>query len=233
MAQPIDRRVHLVRLDLAQGGAQILQRAHALEVERGRIDFLEALHLFDGALDDRARLRLASLAEQHHGAGGGIHAQDIGAVLEDVVLVVLVGEALDQFADLQIVVGIHGGALVVADLEQDVVAVVVEYALVVQQGEVVAADPEAGFIAVAVAKRGHAVAHLVQYALLAERIAAVGAALQLVLFDAERLAHLQYVAAVARRDHPVLVVGVELPLVQNVCDIDAHLLTRPVGWLPI
>ena len=63
---------------------------------------------------------------------------------------------------------------------------------------------------------------LFQRRIAAEGLLSIRPAVQLVLLDAHRLAHLEYLPAVIRLDDAYLVVRVELPVPQDIRDVCAH-----------
>ncbi len=187
----------------------------------GSVDLVEGADLVDGPLQHVTRGARVLGAELQHGSCHGVHANDVGAILQYLLLIVRFrDEPLYQFANLQVVPRVADGPFEVSHLKEDQIAVVVEHTLVLQPQEVVMVDQEAS--GPGVVPGTEAIEHLREHRFLPVRTRAVRPSIQLVLLDAERLAYLQHLTPIARLDHAVLVVGVVLPVRQHLRQVTVH-----------
>ena len=184
-----------------------VEGALAFEFEGVLVGFGEGFDVVDGGLDDEGGFLVAVVGELEHGGGDGVDAEDVGAPLFEVVLVLFAGGVVvDEVEEGEVAGGIAEGALPVVDLEEVEVAVVVEDAFVEELDAVIGVELEIGGAGLVAA--GDLV---VEDGLGVVRALAVGTAFEFVLFEAEGETDLHDLAAVGERDDAHAVVGVVGP----------------------
>src|ERR1017187_8655659 len=194
--------------------------AMALELEGVFVDVRQGFDLVGGGLDDEEGFLVAVLGQLDHGGGDGVDAEDVRAPLFEVVLVFLaVGVAGDEVEEEEIAVGVAEGAGPVVELEEVEVAIVVEDAFVEEFDAIIGGKLEVG-----VAGVFGAFDMVVERGLGAVRALAIGAAVDLVLFDAEGEADLHDLAAIGEGDDADAVVGVVRPRCEKGLEVwvDCH-----------
>src|ERR1017187_909849 len=179
----------------------------ALELEGVLVDLRQGLDFVDGGLDDEQGFLMAVLGQLDHGGGDGVDAEDVGAPLFEVLLVFLAGGvAGDEVEEQEVAVGVAEGAGPVVELEEVEVAVVVEDTFVEELDAIVGGKLEFGVAGVL-----GVFDMVVESGFGAVWALAVGAAVDFVLFNAEREADLHDLAAIGEGDDADAVVGVVRP----------------------
>ncbi len=204
-----------VLFDLGGEVVESFEGALAFELEGVLVGLGQGLDFFGGGLDDEEGFFVAVVGELEHGGGDGVDAEDVGAPLFEVVLVLVAGGmAADEVEEEKVAGGVADGAAPVVDLEEVEVAVVVEDAFVEELDAVVGGKLEVG-----VAGFFGAFDMVIESGFGVVRTVAIGAAVEFVLFDAEGKADLHDFAAIGEGDDADAVVGVVRPRFEKSLEI--------------
>lgn len=160
------------------------------------------------------------IVDQLHRAGDGVHPHQVGAPLLEVFAVLGAGGVLvHEIEELQVALGVVDHPRPLLELEQVEVAVIVEYPFLEQLGALAFGQLEGGFLALVlrlleprelVDQRGFDVV----------RPRAVGATLQFVLLDTDRLPYLENFPPVITAHNPRVVLGIIRPGRQRLTQIE-------------
>ncbi len=196
-----------VLFDFGGEFVQGVEGALAFEFEGVFLGFGEGVDVVDGGLDDEGGFLVAVVGQLEHRAGDGVDAEDVGAPLFEVVLVLFAGGvAVDEVEEGEVAGGVAEGALPVVDLEEVEVAIVVEDAFVEELDAFIGVELELGSAGLVAAGD-----LLIEDGIGVVRAVAIGAAFDFVLFDAEGEADLHDLAAVGEGDDADAVVRVVRP----------------------
>jgi hypothetical protein len=188
-----------------------VERAVAFVLVGFVLDVGERLDGVRGSLDDGEGVGVVVVVELDHGGGDSADAEDVGAPLFEVIFVFIAGGvAMDEVEEAEVAGGIADGAGPVFDLEEVEIAIVVEDAFVEEFNAIVGVEAEGGVLACSpgLVELGDV---MVEEGLGVMGAEAVGAAIEFVLFDAEREADVHDVAAVGEGDEADTVFGVVGP----------------------
>ena len=200
-----------VFFDVLGGVAESLERAVAFDLEGFVVEQGERFDLLVGFLEDLEGLVVGVLVHGEHGAGDGVHAEDVGPPLFEVLAVLFaLGVMVDEVEEPEVAPGVANGAAPVLELEQVEVPAIVEDAFVEEFAALGGGEPET------VRGAGGAGAFepgelKVEDGFLVVGAEAVGTAVDFVLLDTDREPDLEQFTTVGGADDAAVVGRVELP----------------------